>query len=148
MLFCRNRRYLMAIAAIDFGKSRIGVAISDHRGTGAYPLGIVERRSLTADLEQIARMLAARDVTRVVVGLPLNMDGSEGPMAMAAREFGRRVGAHLSVPVEMFDERLTSREAEERAGPRSRHKRRKRPLDAIAASVILEGWLAAKAALR
>jgi putative Holliday junction resolvase len=98
-------------------------------------------------LAEIERMLAARDVARIVVGLPINMDGSEGPMADATREFARRVGAHLSLPVELFDERLTSREAEERVGPRSRRKRRKRPLDAIAAAVILEGWLAAKAEL-
>jgi putative pre-16S rRNA nuclease len=138
----------MAIVSLDFGKRRIGVAISDHRGSGAYPLGIIERRSLAADLTEIERMLAARDVTQIVVGLPINMDGTEGPMADAAREFARRAGAHLALPVELFDERLTSREAEERVGPRSRRKRRKHPLDAIAAAVILEGWLAAKAELR
>jgi putative Holliday junction resolvase len=138
----------MTTAALDFGKKRIGIAISDHTGSGAYPLGIVERRSLAADLEQIERALASREVTQIVVGLPINMDGTEGPAAGAARDFARRVGDHLSVPVEMFDERLTSREAEERVGPRSRHRRRRRPLDAVAAAVILEGWLAAKAALR
>lgn len=138
----------MAIAAIDFGKRRVGVAISDDRAAGAYPLGVIVRRSLAADLDEIAAMLAERDVTRVIVGLPLNMDGSEGPAASAAREFARRLGAHLRLPVEMFDERLTSREAEERVGPRSRNQRRKRPLDALAAAIILEGWLAAKAGLR
>jgi putative Holliday junction resolvase len=130
------------------GKKRIGIAISDHLGAGAYPVGIVERRSLTADLKQIELMLAARQVTQIVVGLPVNMDGTEGPAAKAARDFARRVAAQLSLPVELYDERLTSREAEERVGPRSRRKRRKHPLDAIAAAVILEGWLAAQAALR
>jgi putative pre-16S rRNA nuclease len=138
----------MTIAAIDFGKKRIGIAISDHRGTGAYPLGIVERRSLAADLGEIERMLAGREVNRIVVGLPINMDGTEGPAAETARDFARRVGAHFSIPVELYDERLTSREAEERVGPRSRTKRRKHPLDAVAAAVILEGWLAAQAALK
>lgn len=138
----------MAVAAIDFGKKRFGVAISDARGLGAYPLGIIERRSLALDLDELGRMLAARNVTVVVVGLPMNMDGSEGPIAIAAREFARRIGDRLAVEVEMFDERLTSREAEERLGPRSRHRRRKRPIDAMAAAVILEGWLAHRAALR
>jgi putative pre-16S rRNA nuclease len=138
----------MTIAALDFGKRRIGIAISDHLGKGAYPLGVIERHSLAADLREIQRMLAEREVTRIVVGLPVNMDGTEGPAAQAARDFGRGVAAHLSLPVELYDERLTSREAEERVGPRSRSKRRKRPLDAVAAVVILEGWLAAQAALR
>ena len=82
----------MAILALDFGKRRIGIAISDPSGSGAYPVAVVERRSLTRDLQEIERILATRDVTRVVVGLPLNMDGSEGPAARAAREFARRVG--------------------------------------------------------
>jgi hypothetical protein len=69
----------MTIAALDLGKKRIGIAISDHLGAGAYPVGIVERRSLTADLKQIELMLAARQVTQIVVGLPVNMDGTEGP---------------------------------------------------------------------
>jgi putative Holliday junction resolvase len=137
----------MTIAALDFGKRRIGVAVSDHLGEGAYPLGIVERRSLAADLEEIGRLLAERQVTRIVVGLPINMDGTEGPAAQAARDFARQVAEHLSLPVELYDERLTSREAEERVGPRSRGKRRKHPLDAVAAAVILEGWLAAHATL-
>ncbi len=138
----------MTIAALDFGKRRVGIAISDHLGSGAYPIGIVERRSLDQDLKEIEKHLGSRDVTRIVVGLPINMDGTEGPAAKAAREFARQVGAYFGLPVELFDERLTSREAEERIGPRSRHKRKKRPIDAIAAAVILEGWLAAGGALR
>jgi putative Holliday junction resolvase len=138
----------MAIIALDFGKRRIGIAISDPSGSGAYPIAVVKRRSLTRDLEEIERIFATRGVTRVVVGLPLNMDGSEGPAARAAREFARRVGDHLGLPVELQDERLSSVEARERIGALSRGKRKKPALDAIAAAVILEGWLEAARRIR
>ena len=104
----------MAVAAIDFGRKRIGLAITDADGRGAYPVGIVERRSLKEDLDAIRSQLAERRVSRIVVGLPLNMDGTEGPSARAARAFAEHLGTATGVAIEMFDERLTSVEAEER----------------------------------
>ena len=132
----------MAVAAIDFGRKRIGLAITDTDGRGAYPVGIVERRSLKEDLDAIRSQLAERRVSRIVVGLPLNMDGTEGPSARAARAFAEHLGTATGVAVEMFDERLTSVEAEERLRSASISRSGKKAVrDAVAATVILEGWL-------
>ncbi len=132
----------MATAALDLGRRRIGVAVTDAAAMGAHPVGVVERRSLKRDLEAIAAMLRDREVTTFVIGLPLNMDGSEGPAARAARTFAERVADSFKVEVEMFDERLTSFEAEERLkGMPVKKGARKPAIDAIAATVILEGWM-------
>ena len=134
----------MPIAALDLGRRRIGVAVTDAAAMGAHPVGIVERRALKHDLDAIAAMLRDRDVSTIVVGLPLNMDGSEGPAASGARKFAERLAASLGVTVEMFDERLTSFEARERlADMPARKGARKTGLDALAAVVILEGWIEA-----
>jgi putative Holliday junction resolvase len=136
----------MSIAALDLGRRRIGVAVTDAAAIGAHPVGVVERRSMAKDLEAIAVMLRDREVTTIVVGLPLNMDGSEGPAARAARLFADRMAAALKVEVEMFDERLTSFEAEERLkGMPVKKGARKPTIDAIAATVILEGWMQSRA---
>ena len=134
----------MAIAALDLGRRRIGVAVTDAAAMGSHPVGIVERRALNADLGAIAAMLRDRGVEVIVVGLPLNMDGSEGPAARGARKFAESVAEALGVSVEMFDERLTSFEASERLGDMPVRKgARKSGLDALAAVVILEGWMQA-----
>jgi len=111
---------------------------------GAYPLGIVERRALRHDLDAIGAMLRDRQISTIIVGLPLNMDGSEGPAARGARKFAGSLAEALGVKVEMFDERLTSFEARERlAGMPVGKGKRKTGLDALAAVVILEGWMQA-----
>jgi len=134
----------MTIAAVDLGRRRIGIAVTDAASMGAHPLGIVERRALKKDLEAIAAMLRDRQVSTIVVGLPLNMDGSEGPAARGARRFAASIADALGVSVEMFDERLTSFEARERlADMPARKGARKTGLDALAAVVILEGWMQA-----
>lgn len=134
----------MPIAAIDLGRRRIGVAVTDAAAMGAHPVGIVERRALKQDLDAIAAMLRDRRVSIIVVGLPLNMDGSEGPAALSARKFAAALAEALGVTVEMFDERLTSFEARERLSDMPVRKgARKTGLDALAAVVILEGWMQA-----
>ncbi len=133
----------MAIASLDLGRRRIGIAIATDLSLGAQPLGALERRSFAEDVERLKSMLKGRDVERIVVGLPLNMDGTEGPAARAARSFAERLGAALGIAVDLFDERLTSFEAEERLKGVPVGRKRKRPtVDALAAAVILEGWLA------
>ena len=134
----------MAIVAIDFGSRRIGVAIADSFTSPAYPVGTLKRKSLREDLDQVARTLDARGVAQLVVGLPLNMDGSEGPMARAARKFGAQLGAHLNLPVDYTDERLTSVEARERLSAQGGIRGKKDAVDALAAAIILEDWLAAR----
>jgi putative Holliday junction resolvase len=134
----------MPIAAIDLGRRRIGVAVTDAAAMGAHPLGIVERRALKHDLDAIVAMLRDRDVSMIVVGLPLNMDGSEGPAARGARKFADQLAVALGVTVEMFDERLTSFEARDRLADMPVGKgKRKTGVDALAAVVILEGWMLA-----
>ncbi len=133
----------MTIVAVDFGKKRIGLAISGPKQTDAYPLGTIERRSIALDLADIEHRLADRQITRIVMGLPLSMDGSEGPIARAARAFAAKLGAHLRLPVDFQDERLSSFEAGERMKSSASGRRRKAALDSVAATVILEGWLEA-----
>ncbi len=136
----------MAVVALDLGRKRIGLAICDDREANILPLGAVQRQGgAKGDIEEISARLAGREVTRVVVGLPLNMDGSEGAAARQARAFAARLGTSLGSPVELFDERLTSVEARERlAAARVGGRRRKQAVDTVAAMVILEGWLASR----
>jgi putative Holliday junction resolvase len=132
----------MAIAAIDYGRRWIGIAVADpDAAIGARPVDTMERKSLRHDLETLRARLAELDVTRVIVGLPLNMDGSIGPSALAAKAFAEKLHEATGLEVELYDERLTSFEAEERLRALSRSKNRKRTVDAVAASVILESWL-------
>jgi putative holliday junction resolvase len=133
----------MTIAGIDFGNRRIGLAVSNPDQFSAYPVETIERgRSLEADLATLRARLTALEVRRVVVGLPLNMDGTVGPQARAAQVFAHRLEEATGIPVELCDERLSSFEAEERLkGIPVRRNRRKLAIDAVAASVILETWL-------
>jgi putative Holliday junction resolvase len=133
----------MAIIAIDFGKRRIGLAIAESAGSVAYPLATISRVSFEKDLDQLRSWISSRATSQLVVGLPLNMDGSEGSSAQAARTFGAQLATHLQLPVDYTDERLTSFEARERLSSRGGKRRRKIAVDAVAATIILEEWLAA-----
>ena len=135
--------FYVVIVGLDFGSRRIGVAVSDDTGRAAYPLSIIERRSPKHDIQRLADLLGSRKPERLVVGLPLSMDGSEGPMARAARRFAAQLAARFQIPVELFDERLTSFEARSRLVELGQGRRSR--VDAVAAAVILEGWLEAKA---
>jgi len=107
----------------------------------------MERRSLKHDLEAIRSRLAEREISLIVVGLPLNMDGTEGPSARAARAFAERLSTATGLPIEMFDERLSSFEAGERLREASASRSSKKAArDAVAAAVILEGWLESRRA--
>jgi len=132
----------MPIIAIDFGKRRIGLAIAESADAVAYPLGTITRVSWDKDLKQLSTWISSRAATQLVVGLPLNMDGSEGSAARAARTFGAQVATHLHLPVDYTDERLTSFEARERLRNQGGPRHRKTAVDAVAATIILEEWLA------
>lgn len=136
----------MAIAALDIGTRRIGIAVSDSDGNFIHPLAVIERRSLAVDLEAIKSLLGPREVERIIVGLPLNMDGTEGRMARTARSFANRLEQASGLSVEFQDERLSSFEAEDRLAAlgEERRGRKKRPIDALAAAVILESWFERK----
>jgi putative pre-16S rRNA nuclease len=138
------KREAMRMAALDVGDARIGVAVSDEMGLTTRGIGVVARRGGVYDLDAIGRLLAPFQPGRVVVGLPLNMDGSEGPQARKVRTFGERLADHLALAVEFWDERLTTVEAEdvmrETAVPR---RKRRAQVDQVAAAVILRSYLSA-----
>jgi putative Holliday junction resolvase len=128
---------------IDYGSRRIGLAVSDGGGRMALPLTTV---AACGDLAaQVAAVLSASkgyDIHEYVIGLPLNMDDSEGPQARLVRRFGDALMAATGKPVRYFDERLSSRTAEELLQPAelTRGKKKKR-LDRVAAQVVLQGFL-------
>jgi putative Holliday junction resolvase len=132
----------MRYLGIDVGRARIGVALADELLRTARPLRVVERRGDVPDLAILAEVAAEYEVTQAVVGLPLNMDGSEGSSAQFARRFGAKLGEALEVPVAFQDERLSTFEAESRLRARGLDSRESRAVvDAEAAAVILQEWL-------
>jgi putative Holliday junction resolvase len=127
----------MRILALDHGEARCGVAISDPSGTLATPLEAVARPDSRRGRGAIARLVREREAERVLVGLPLTLAGEEGAQADRARAFARALEEELGVPVELRDERLTTRQAE-RGGGRA-------DADSRAAAILLESHLAALA---
>jgi putative holliday junction resolvase len=122
------------VLALDFGDARCGAALSDPTGTVATPLEAIERPGTRRGIERLARLVRARDVDRVVVGLPLSLNGEEGPQAALTREWAERLAEHIEVPVELHDERLTTRQAQRAGGSAD--------LDSRAAAHLLEAYLA------
>jgi putative Holliday junction resolvase len=131
------------VLALDLGERRIGVAVSDPTGTLASPHGIIERaRDRATDHAAVAALVREVGAGRVVVGLPLSLSGATGPAAEAAQAEAAQLASVLGVPVETFDERLTTVAASRsmRAGGTKPRKQRKR-IDEMAASVMLQNWL-------
>jgi putative Holliday junction resolvase len=131
----------MRVLAVDPGAVRVGLAVTDPEGLIASPLGVIPGWNAA---EAIAKTVEELGVGTVVIGLPLNMDGSEGPSAVKARELAEAV-ATCGVPVEFCDERLTSVTAERVLIESGLRRRRRREVqDAVAATVLLEAYLARK----
>ncbi len=135
----------MRVLGIDYGRVRLGLALSDEDGILASPLPALARSR--RDIDEIARLVRERRVQRIVVGLPLLMDGTRGTMAEEARAFATRVADKTSHPVDLLDERWTSAEAERAMleGNLSRE-RRKQLRDGLAAVLILQAYLAGQIA--
>jgi len=138
----------MTIAAIDYGKRRLGIAASDMSGKVVYPVGVIERRSLKRDLVALSARLRELEATLVIVGLPLNMDGTIGPASHSARQFAQTLHDETGLEVELYDERLSTFEAKARLKTASKGGRRRARVDDVAAVVILEAWLEAKRCAR
>lgn len=140
----------MRTLAIDFGKKRIGLAISDAGGKLASPVEVVAVTSAENAIQRILEIVEREGVRRIVVGLPLNMDGTAGPSSKAAKEFGAVIAARSGRGVIFVDERLSSFEAEQtiagrrREGEKITRKSKKRKLDAIAAAGFLQEFLDGK----
>ena len=134
----------MRILALDIGERRIGVAISDPSGTIARPLQTLVRGSREEDFAALAALVAEHEVSLVVVGRPLSLDGTEGPQARRVTGYARALAAHLPVPLVLWDERYTTLTAEEILRQTRKKKRRrhaKGEVDAVAAAVILQSYL-------
>lgn len=131
------------ILALDYGTKRIGVALSDELGWTAQPLETFERRTLDRDIAHILQLVGTHEVGRVLLGFPLQLDGREGPAIQAMREFATRLEQGLSVPLVLWDERMTTKAAEDLliAADVSR-KKRKGAVDRVAAAILLQSYLA------
>jgi len=127
---------------IDHGSKRIGLAISDPDGRVALPVGTLESRGPERDLAAIRQVIEARQVERIVVGLPVHMDGRPGRQAEAARAFAERLARELGLPVDTLDERWTTKEAERALRATGRRGKKKRAVvDSVAAALLLRTYL-------
>lgn len=138
----------MRALGLDLGTKTIGVAVSDELGMTAQGITTLERKGPRKDLEALQVLATEYSADRFVLGLPLNMDGSEGPRSEATRKFGDALALHTNLPVIYQDERLTTVSAQRvlLEADLSR-KKRKEVIDQVAASFILQAWLDAQSHL-
>jgi putative Holliday junction resolvase len=129
----------MRVLALDYGTARCGCAISDPTGSLARPLPVIE----PPDARRVAELVAEHDVQEVVIGLPISMSGEEGRQAQVTRAFARELEELVDVPVETYDERLTSLLADRTARSGARAEQ-----DSLAAAHLLESYLAARGGTR
>ncbi len=133
---------ISGLMGLDFGTKTIGVAISDRLQTVATPRETIKRKKFGIDADAIERLIVENEIAGIVLGLPMNMDGSEGPRAQSTRAFARNLSVRVSVPIFFWDERLST-VAAERALLEADMSRKKRAvvIDNVAASYILQGVL-------
>lgn len=135
----------MRVMAIDYGDARTGIAISDLLCSLVGSTTVIHSRNSEKTVAEIQKLIRENGVTEIVLGLPKNMDGTEGVRAELCREFGRTLEEATGLPVKMWDERRTTVEAHNILSQHNYHgKKRKNTVDAVAASLILEGYLAFK----
>ncbi|MBI1416617.1 MAG: Holliday junction resolvase RuvX [Limimaricola sp.] len=131
-----------AIAGLDLGTKTIGVAVSDGLRSVATPLQTIARRKFTLDAAELLKICTAREIAGLVLGLPLNMDGSEGPRVQATRAFARNLRQISPLPIAFWDERLSTVAAERALlEADTSRKRRAEVIDHVAAAYILQGML-------
>lgn len=132
----------MRVMAIDYGDARTGVALSDPSGLLTGFTTVIHSRNRETVLAQLAALCKERGADRLVMGFPRNMDGTEGPRAALYREFAASLEEATGMPVRLWDERRTTVEAHQILSSQNYHgKKRKNTVDAVAASLILEGYL-------
>ncbi|ARO14768.1 Holliday junction resolvase [Ketogulonicigenium robustum] len=131
-----------AICGLDLGTVTIGVAVSDGMRRVASPLETIKRKKFTLDVARLLEIVAARNIAGIVLGLPLNMDGSEGPRAQSTRAFARNLSRLTDLPITYWDERLSTVAAERALlEADTSRKRRDEVIDHVAAGIILQGAL-------
>ena len=130
------------ILGLDIGDARTGVAITDELGIAAHPLCTIQRRSRKAVLAELQELITTHKVERIVVGLPLQLDGGTGTQARKVKRFAAKLGQQVNLPIVFWDESYTTLEASQiLRGARKRRKKRKQVIDQVAAVLILEGYL-------
>jgi len=132
----------MRIMGLDVGEKRIGIALSDQMGWTAQGHSVLERRGLKADIDRLAFICGEYEVEKIVLGFPLNMNGTVGPKGVEIKEFGQVLQEELALPIDYWDERLTTVEAQ-RTLLEANVSRRKRKgvIDKLAAMNILQAYL-------
>lgn len=133
----------LSVLGLDIGKKRIGIAGCDGTGLIATPIMTLERTGFTDDVEELNHLIAQRQVTRLVIGLPYAMNGELGQQGQRIAKYAQRLEKVLNLPIEYIDERLTSIEAEARLKTKRGFspRRDKAQIDAHAAAIILQQWL-------
>jgi putative holliday junction resolvase len=130
------------LLGLDLGTKTIGMALSDVTRSVATPLRTLKRGKFTADAKEIAQVVESNQVGALVIGLPLKLDGSEGPRAQSTRAFARNLAGHLDVPIVFWDERLSTAAVERHLiEADASRKRRAEVIDRMAAAYILQGAL-------
>jgi putative Holliday junction resolvase len=130
------------ILALDLGKKRIGMAISDELGITAQGIPTLERRNKRTDFAVLSALVREKNIQRIVLGLPLRMSGEEGTQADWVRGFAEELKGHVDVPIELRDERWTSKQAERvLMGSGIRNEDRKPAIDRISAVILLQDFL-------
>ena len=140
-------RLVRRVVAFDVGDRRIGVAVSDPLGYTAQPLFTLHRTNLRADMKSIARLLRKHAVAEAVVGNPLHMSGDQSPQAAKAQQFAEELRTQFGLTVHLWDERLTTTEAHRHldAGGHAAGRERRQIIDQVAAVLILQSFLDARA---
>ena len=132
----------MKIMAVDYGAARTGLAICDKTEFLASPLGVIYETDFNKTILETIRYAKENCVEKIVVGLPLNMDGTKGEKARLCEEFGAKLTELIGIPVKMWDERQTTMQATEYLNATNvRGKKRKAVIDQVAATIILESYL-------
>lgn len=133
---------MAVLLGLDVGDVRIGVAVSDVLGSGAHPLCTLTRTNRQRDITAIGDLVSIHQVERIVVGLPISLDGTLGAQAKKVQKFGDRLAQALQIPVEFCDERFTTSEAEEILDQLDKDvKERKKIIDQVSAVIILNEYL-------
>jgi putative Holliday junction resolvase len=130
------------ILGLDYGSHRIGTAVSDPLGITAQPLVAIRRQGESLDIDAVGDLVREYSVRTVLIGLPLHLSGEEGTQAKQARRFGEKIAERLGIPVETWDERMTTAQAERHLiASGVRRKRRKEIRDSLSAVILLQSAL-------
>ena len=133
----------MRVMGIDYGDARTGIAMSDLLCSIVGSTTVIHSRNMDKTLDEVVKLAKEHQVTEICIGLPKNMDGTEGPRADVCKVFAAKVEEATGLPVKMWDERRTTVEAHNILSVHNYHgKKRKNTVDAVAAALILEGYLA------